>query len=146
MPRHRDRMVRRAVARHIIQQVRSHRAAAGQYHDQYPGQHPAPEDATAAAAAAIAALVAGMSAARPDTCTGKYHWLCWLHESRSSLSHAVQRRAINAGGTGPRVGTPHAPQHAPHHAGSYAELELIRRIIELQREKEHLLRIVQRTS
>ncbi|KAJ2768155.1 hypothetical protein IWQ57_003657 [Coemansia nantahalensis] len=107
MPRHRDRMVRRAVARHIIQQVRSQRCATASG-GWLPGAHPAPADAVSAAAAAVAALVAGMSAAQADARTGAHH--------------------------------------TPRPAGSDAERELIQRIIELQREKEQLLRIVQRSS
>ncbi|KAJ2670970.1 hypothetical protein IWW42_003680 [Coemansia sp. RSA 1085] len=141
-------MVRRAVARHIIQQVRmrqisKHRhlsgrralsvhalnccntstAATASLDIQHNGSTMAIEPTSdaanataAAAAAAISALAAAMSAARTDPST--------------AATRVDTKRTL----------------HVPQDAGSDAELVLIRRIFELQQEKEHLIHMMQETS
>ncbi|KAI9478977.1 hypothetical protein BX667DRAFT_505918 [Coemansia mojavensis] len=153
-------MVRRAVARHIIQQVRmrqisKHRhlsgrralsvhalnccntstAAAASLDIQHNGSTMAIEPTSdaanataAAAAAAISALAAAMSAARTDPSTAYF-----------SISALIANQAAT------RVDTKRT-LHVPQDAGSDAELVLIRRIFELQQEKEHLIHMMQETS
>ncbi|KAJ2312340.1 hypothetical protein IWW54_002141 [Coemansia sp. RSA 2705] len=138
---HRETLVRRAVARRIIHQVRRRQVAkrrqllgrrtlsllpacdsvgwsadAAVYgSDSAPASAepvaPASTATTAAAAAAITALAAAMSAARTDP-------------------------SVDVDGA----------LRVPQDAGSDAELALIQRIFELQQEKERLLRVMQQTS
>ncbi|KAJ2862834.1 hypothetical protein GGH94_004027 [Coemansia aciculifera] len=121
MYKNRDAVVRRAVARHIMQQVRHSRVAkhhrapstiSASAFTAWPGCALEPETqsrpaAVSATTAAITALAAAMSSAKvDDVCTDVLY-----------MPPVVD-----------------------------AEMLLIERIVELQREKEFLLRIVQRTS
>ncbi|KAJ2731383.1 hypothetical protein IW152_004584 [Coemansia sp. BCRC 34962] len=120
MCKSRDAVVRRAVARHIMQQVRHSRVAKrrrahstvpataftawpGCASEPEPETQPKPE-AVSATAAAITALAAAMSSAR-------------MENTSTDVLPVLD-----------------------------AETQLIERIVELQREKEYLLRIVQRIS
>ncbi|KAI8322622.1 hypothetical protein GQ54DRAFT_333075 [Martensiomyces pterosporus] len=109
MCKHRDIMVRRAVARHIAQRTQLSRIAK---HRRSGSGTPSSAAATAAAAAAATITSA---AACPAATAEPHTGLLVDNESMASIAY------------------------------SDAEVQLIQRIVELQQEKERLLRAMQQT-
>ncbi|KAI7832018.1 hypothetical protein BX661DRAFT_223480 [Kickxella alabastrina] len=126
----REVMVRRAVARRIVQQVRNQRKTRQQHSRRSASTAEcklADDDESTAAVAAIAALAAAMSATR----TGNYiDDQCVTCDDDSRPVPVLDNTALSA------------EAEAEAEAVLDAECQIIQRIIELQREKERLLRLM----
>ncbi|KAJ2408200.1 hypothetical protein GGH19_001098 [Coemansia sp. RSA 1807] len=121
-------MVRRAVARHIICQVRRRQAAK---HRRLLGRR------------ALSVCDAGIVACSSDSDSSYAATEPELATTAAAISALAT--AMAAARTDPRADVDDKLS-VPLNAGSNAELALIQRIFALQQEKEHLLRIMQQTS